>query len=235
MKLLVACLVITGCAEAAPPNAIIGGLIDGGRDNGGTFDPDASTIDAPANVATLTQTATNMVVDGNSVGCHLSGSNVSQDNAYFRVFSLSDASIRDAFHVTQVDFGIELAESDGGTGQPATLKIGSYAGAVDTSTTTLDLSVVTVTPITSANITIRDTPAPGAMSAPITAVIPSGGSFLVELDVPGGQTFFIGSNTGTETKPGFTKATGCGLADPTALSSLGLGTISMVMSVTGTH
>lgn len=235
MKWLFACVVVTGCAQAAPPNAIIGGLIDGGRDNGGSFDPDASVIDAPPDVVTLSQTSSNMVVANNSVGC-VSG-DISQNNSYYRVFTPSDTGVTGALHLTQIDFGVEFASTTGGAGQTGTLRIGTYVGdRIDSATVTLTGTTVN---LSSTPVEIKDTDAPTAMSVPVSVDIPANTTFIVELNVPGtGSRFFIGSNTGTETKPAFTSAQSCSLSKPTSFASIAsdndLGTITMVMSATGT-
>lgn len=246
MKWLVVCALITGCAEAAPPNAIIGGLIDGGRgngdggrDNGGTFDPDASTIDAPPDVVTFSQTASNMVLSNNSVGCINTSANTSYNNSYYRVFTPSDTGVTGALHLTKIDFGIELASSASGS-QSATLKIGAYVGdKIDANTAVL---TGTTTNISTTPITIKDTDSPTAMSVPVSADIAPNSTFIVELNVPASNSqFYIGSNTGTETKPGYTSASDCGYTKPNSYTSIvdanpnaNLGTITIVMSATGT-
>ncbi|HEY0195453.1 MAG TPA: hypothetical protein VGC42_30270, partial [Kofleriaceae bacterium] len=224
---------------AAPPNAIIGGLVDAGRDSdgghdtGGTFDPDAAVIDAPPDVVTLTQTATNMVISANSIACYDADTDITFDNNFYRVFTPADASVTGALHLTQVDFGIQVATSTSGNGQPATLKIGTYAGTVTPTTATL---TGTITNLVTKAITIKDTAAPTAMTVPVIADIAAGTSFVVELDLPNtGNKFFIGSNAGTETKPGFVGSTNCNITTPKSFKSLATnGPVSIVMSATGT-
>ncbi|HEX4418329.1 MAG TPA: hypothetical protein VH165_10545 [Kofleriaceae bacterium] len=236
MKWLVACLALAGCAQAGAPNAIIGGLIDAGTrrgDAGDLADPDASLIDAPPNQVTLNQTTSNGIVDGNSFACLFQGSDVSRNNSYYRVFTPSESGVTNALHIAQVEFGIEFSSAAGGM-QPATLNIGTYSGTVDATTTTLQLS--DVVPVMSANIQIRDTPAPAMMTAPIKADIPAGSNVIVELAVPGGQTFFIGTNTSGEAKPGYTRADDCGITDPTSMEAIASpGDADIVMTLTGTH
>jgi hypothetical protein len=179
MRRLLVCLAIAGCARAGKENSIVGGLNDA-RPRGDATEippPDASSIDAPAQQITLTQTTTNAIALENSFWCP-------QDaNSYYRVFTLADYSITGTLHVTQVDFGIQdaIAGQVGAT-LPATVNIGTY-GATPGGTT-LDLSQIRM--INSVGIKIPSGSAT-AMTVPITADIAPTARVIVELAVPDGS------------------------------------------------
>src|SRR5262249_7224253 len=144
-KLSLLCL-IAGCASGGKPAAAP-------DTNTGDDQPDAPPIDAPAHVdaapdappadapqqsvtVTLQETTTNTIPQGNSAACRY-GDNSTADNIWYRAFQLSDFNIANAFHVTQVTFGVEAAQ-----GSPAAqVKVGSYSGTVGG--TTINLAQIT--------------------------------------------------------------------------------------------
>lgn len=234
MRRLLICLAIAGCARAGKENSIIGGLTDA-RPRGDATEvppPDASPIDAPAQQTTLSQTASNAIAVDNSFRCPDGA------NSYYRVFTLADYSIATTLHVTQVDFGIEFAAAgQGGTNQPATLHIGTYAGPLGD--TTLDLSQARM--INSVDLKIANGQTT-TMTVPITADIAPTASAIVELAIPdaatSGDRFFIGTNTDGERRPAYTLEPVCGFTSPTSMQSIAdqfqFGNVHMIMSVTGT-
>jgi hypothetical protein len=145
-------------------------------------------------------------------------STITDQNSYNRVFAPDDASVTTTLHITQVSFGIESASAGTGTMQPASVKLGTYTGTL--AGTTLDLSKVQ--PITSANIQISDGEGT-TMTVPITADLAPTANLIVELAIPNGQaagnSFFIGTNTAGERKPGYTRAVACGLSNPTTMAA----------------
>lgn len=243
MRRLLIGLAIAGCARAGKENSIIGGITDA-RPRSDADDvppPDASPIDAPPGQQTLTQNASNAITKNNSFACVV-GDGITLDNSYYRVFTLADYQITSTFHVTQVEFGIQIATAgQGAASQPATVKIGTY-GMVPQGTM---LDLAQVRNVSSVDIQIPNGSAT-AMTVPIQADIAPTTSVIVELAVPDssidgnnqGNKFFIGTNTDTERAPGYTLGTTCGVAPPTSMQSvaddLGFGTVHMVMSVTGT-
>lgn len=240
MRWLLICLAIAGCARAGRENSIIGGLTDA-RPSGDADTvpaPDASPIDAPPQQVTLTQTASLGITRNNSFGC-VESSGITDQNSYYRVFKLADYQITTTLHVSQVLFGIETAAAGGGAGsQPATLNLGTYAGTPGG--TTLDLSGVRN--ISSMNIQIPDGSAT-RMAVPITGDIAPTMNVIVELAIPDGTAdgneFFIGTNTDTESAPGYTfsPVPDCKTPSPTSMQSiaddLGFGDVHLVMTVTG--
>lgn len=239
MRRLLVCLAIAGCARAGEPNSIIGGLNDA-RSHSDADDipgPDASTIDAPPQQVTLTQTASNGITLNNSFGCVVGGKTL--QNSYYRVFTLADFHVTTTLHIMKVDFGIQTAMAGGGAAtQPATVHLGTY-GAVPQGTT-LDLALVRS--LGSVSIQIPNGSAT-SMSVPITGDVAPTTSVIVELAIPDGSAvghrFFIGTNTDTEHAPGYTLGPDCGVTTPTSMQSIADGNpdiggqVHMVMTVTG--
>jgi len=226
MRWFLVSLAISGCASAGKGNSIIGGITDAG--------------DAPPQQVTLTQTTSNAIAPNNSFACPIDQSSTLTDqNSYYRVFTPSDAGLTTTLHITQIAFGIERASAGTGTMQPASVKLGTYTGTL--AGTTLDLSKVQ--PITSANIQISDGKGT-TMTVPITADLAPTANLIVELALPDGRTagnsFFIGTNTAGERKPGYMRAADCNWSTPTTMQSIaptitgGSGVADIIMTVTGT-
>jgi hypothetical protein len=238
-------LAIAGCASAGKGNSIVGGLNDGDagtRSDANDFPAiDASLIDAPPEQITLTQTASSTITRDNSFACIDDVTGLTSQNSYYRVFALDDYGLTTTLHVTQVDFGIQVADAGpGATLQPAQLRIGNY-GAAPTGTT-LDLAKVRT--LATADIKIPNGEGM-QMAVPITADVAPGTYLIVELTIPdgspAGSVFFIGSNAEGERGAGYTKApaAGCDVDVPTTMQSLAtqhrLGEADIIMSITGTR
>lgn len=245
MRWLLVGLAIAGCAQAGPPNSIIGGLTDGGDtrpdgpriDAGDPPEPDAAPIDAPALQVTLTQTVTGSISDGNSVSCQPPIPGVTRPNSYYRVFALSDYGVATTLHVTEVAFAIQDAAGGAGPDQPATLNIGTYA--VMPVGDTLDprqIRSISTTPIRIPDGHLT------RMAVPVAADIPATTNLIVELAIPADaqvhNEFFIGTNTDGERQPGYLSAPTCRYPDPTTLQRValdkGLDEIDIILTVTGT-
>jgi hypothetical protein len=242
MRWFLLSLAIAGCASAGKGNSIIGGLTDAGARGDGSDNnfplPDASLIDAPPQQVTMTETASNAIARNNSFACLVSqSSTITDQNSYYRVFAPADYSLTTTLHITQITFGIESASAGTGGMQPAAVKLGTYTGTL--AGTMLDLSKVQ--PIASANIQIADGEGT-TMTVPITADLAPTANLIVELAIPNGQvagnSFFIGTNTAGERKPGYTRAVACGFSNPTTMASIAplipTGETDIVMTVTGT-
>lgn len=235
------CLAIAGCASAGKGNSIIGGLTDGGP-NTDAHDfpaPDASQIDAPPNQITLSQNASETVTGGNSFACLDTNTGTVLENSYYRVFALDNFGLRGTLHVTQVDFGIDVADAGpNATQQPAQVMIGSYGGTPDAPT--LDLAQVRM-------ISMVDAKIPNGtgtrLSVPITGDVAAGSALLVALTVPDGSQaqskFKIGSNSQGERSPGYTRAPDCGYVAPTMMLTVARdihrNEADIILSVTGTQ
>jgi hypothetical protein len=236
MRRILVCLAIAGCARAGEQNSIIGGLNDARpSDADDVPPPDASTIDAPPQQVTLTQTASNAITLNNSFACVVAGKTL--QNSYYRVFTLADFQVTTTLHIMKVEFGIQTAAAGGGAAtQPATVNLGTY-GAVPQGTM-LDLALVRS--LSSVAIQIPNGSAT-SMSVPITGDVAPTTSVIVELAIPDGNAaghkFFIGTNTDTERAPGYTLGPDCGVTPPTSIQSIaddnGFGPVHMVMTVTG--
>jgi hypothetical protein len=239
-------LAIAGCASAGKGNSIIGGITDAGSGDPGTRSDandfpalDASPIDAPPEQITLTQTASTTITRNNSFVCFDDVTGLTFQNSYYRVFALDDYSLTTVLHITEVDFGIELADAGpGATLQPAQLQLGSY-GMTPTGTT---LDPALVRSLATADIKIPNGTGT-RMSVPITADVAPGTNLIVELTIPdggaAGSVFVIGSNAQGERRPGYTSAPDCSLSVPTTMHSVAqqimVGEADIIMSVTGTH
>ena len=238
MRWLLICLLLASCATAGKGNSIIGGLTDAGPGDGGDIPgPDASSIDAPANQVTLTQTTSDTITIGNSFVCFSGATGFTRQNSYYRVFAPGDHGVTTTLHVFQVVFGIELATAGSGGKQPAQVKLGTYA--VTPQGTTLDPTQVR--PLSSVDIQVRDGTGT-QMVVPITGDVPPNTNLIVELMVPDGladgNVFVIGSNALGERKPGYTSEPDCGLADPTTMQSVAPGSppgeVDIILTATGT-
>lgn len=221
VKWFLVSLAIAGCAIAGEGNHIIGGITDAGN---------------PQQV-TLSQTTSAAITPSHSFGC-TTGTGLTRESSYYRVFTLADDGITTTFHVTQVDVGIQTALAGSGQKQAAKVRIGTYG--VTTVEATLDLTQVRL--ITSADIQIPDGSGT-RMTVPIAGDIAPNARLIVELLIPdgtaAGNKFFIGTNALGEQKPGYTRSPGCGYPSPTTMFSVasdrGAGETDIVMTVTGTH
>lgn len=244
MKWMPLIVALAGCARAE-----VGG---GGGDGGGTGgdgsmtmpDGQMMTVDAavPVDAAvtkTLTQNNSTAVV-ATAIGCRQTNpaTDYTRENSYYRVFPLADHQITTAFHITQVTFQVERATSPAGN-QPATVKVGTYAGTVGAAT----LNQAQVTPLGQAAITIPNgatsVVTPVAMFTPSSITVPAGSNLIAEVFIPDGlnqqNIFFIGSNNGGETRPGYIRAPICNVPDPSTYATIGQPQIQILLSVTGTH
>lgn len=88
------------------------------------------TIRGPVGVvcpATITESTSQAIVDGNSVSCNNGAETV--ENHYWRAFDMNIFTGGQEYDVTSVSFGIELAASGSGTGQPLTVNLYANHGA----------------------------------------------------------------------------------------------------------
>jgi hypothetical protein len=257
-SLLYVVLVVAGCASAERVEAV-GGRPDGGPGGGGgsgtgkdadILPPvDAAPLpDAPPGQQQITLSQTNdqtlavekTVACGSSVGGIPLGTS---DNSWYRVFKLSDHGVTGAFTVQRVTFYSDYAYAGTGTTQPATIKIGTYAGTLEADT----LVPASITNITTQAITIPDANSADGIDPPVitdlTATIPAGSNLIVEVSLPNGVNdgnfFYIGVSAGGETKKGYIRATpaGCNMTSPKSLVSptgLNKPDNAVMLTVTGT-
>lgn len=233
-RLLGCCaLLVVGCATAVPANHGDGG---GGDDDTDAARIDArvdalpidAPIDAPAvQTITLTQTASMTIVPDNSVACIRTADLVTRENSYYRAFRLSDHGVTRPFTPTMVSFGVELADAAGAaTTQPVQIRLHTLSGAMLTAN---------LTNVAGNNVNVPDsatgtiTPAP---QVPPTAVLVA--EIFVPDSVAVGHKFFPGTNTGTETQPGYVRAPTCTIPEPATYNSLAFPAVKLVLTVTGT-
>lgn len=219
----------------------------GGKPDGSTQPPpDAAPLpDAPPGQTQLTLSQTNDMTpaagQGQACGHSVFNNTVATaDNSWYRVFKLSDYGVTGAFSVQRVTFYSDYAWGGSTTSQPATLKIGTYAGTLEVDR----LTPASITNIVSQPISIPDnTGAPAAVVTNVTATIPAGANLIVEIDLPDGNAdgnyFYIGVSAGGEQKKGYIRATpsACGFTSPTSLVSptgLNIANNAVLLTVTGT-
>ncbi len=195
-----------------------------------------AAIDAPMPITvTLSETQAQLVLPSpHTVMCN--NGTETAENHYYRVFPLTSFGISSAFHTQRVDFGTELVT---GAPQIATVNVGTYAGAVTTTTMALDPTLATT--IASTNAVMPVSASAQAITAPITVTIPAGGSVYVEVVTPSelgtGRAAVLGSNETTETLPSFTSSpdTDCMNLTPSSFAAIGFPKVHLVLTVTGDH
>src|SRR6266550_3103187 len=178
--------------------------------------------------STITQSTSQAIVDGNSVACAPGASTTH----YWRAFDMNTFTGGQEYDVTSVSFGIELASSGTGTGQPLTVNLyannGSPFPAGDWQSNLI---------ATSGSLNIPDQ-TDSIFATSLTATVPAGTLELVmEVMTPDGTAvgnlFFIGSNTDPETGPSYLSAADCSVPDPTPTGDLGFPNMHIVFNVNG--
>jgi hypothetical protein len=186
---------------------------------------------APGGVcpSTITQSVSQGIISGNSIACN--DGTASAQNSYWRAFNMNIFTGGAEYDVTSISFGIELASSGSGTGQPVTVNLYTNSGApFPGGTRTL---LATTGPFTVADQALT------VLEVPLLATVPAGTSELVmEVNSPDGRPdgnlFFIGSNPDGQTGPSYISAVDCGSPDPTNLADLGFPNMHIVFNVNGT-
>ena len=256
MKGLLYLVLIAGCATAGREE-VVGGRPDGGPGGGSGSGKDASLPppadaaplpDAPAGQqqVTLSQTNDMTLAAGRAVACSSSVLGVpvgTRDNSWYRVWRLADYGITSTFNLQRITFYTDYAYAGTGVTQPASLKIGTYAGTVDADT----LTPASITNLMTVPVTIPDADASNGADPPVitdlTLAIPAGSNLIVELALPDGYNdgnfYYIGVSAGGETKKGYIRATpaGCNMTTPKSLTSAGglnIADNSILLTVTGT-
>jgi len=180
---------------------------------------------AVAQADTITQSADQSIISGNSVSCNAGG--IHTDNYYARGFFLSEDGISGPWNVSQVEFGVESAQSgnatlpvqvrlyDGFIVSGTTLTMGTLLGSFDSSVAVGSVFFHQV-----------------AVSGTVTS-----GLLGVEIFTPDGfansDMFFIGSNNLGQTHPSYLRADDCGVTVLTDIGTLGFAGMHIVMNVTG--
>lgn len=238
-----ALIAVAGCATA-------------GKDKFGNGTPDANGsnhVDAPNNTKldapnnqqldapvggggslTMAESTNNTMVYGKSLGCPDASGLYTQDDIWYRVYQLSDyPAVTGAFQVTGVTFLVQEASAATGI----TVKLGTYAGAIDAGTlnsaqiTSLGAPVAATVPNTT-GMTGE------TVNVPITAAVPAGSKFVVEVVVPDLTNkgyMYIGATTAGESHPGYISSAGCAVTTPTKTSTELSTAGQIILNVTGTY
>ena len=184
-----------------------------------------------ANVSSqvISQNAVKNLVEDGSVACAgPAGSGYTSDNFYTRAFTLADYGINYDYKITNVAFGVQLANKNFNV----TLNLYNLVGTYPAGTKTL-LSSVPV-PVAAANN--NDMVNTGTS---LTQVIPAGGKFIVEVahasDATGMEQFYMGTNSSAESKPSYIRSVACNISNPTTTSAIGFPDARWVMTITGVN
>lgn len=235
-------VVLVGCAQAGAPSF---GTHPGDASNSDidadlTGQPDAYVrIDAPSGTGsdggstgpttvTLDQNTSDTPVEDTGIAC---GNDEETDaNSYYRVFDLTALGISTPFTISQVSFGVEDYE-----GSPKiTVFVGVYTGTIASPLAGSFASSASQV----ANVPQTTEGDDATVNTPIAATIPGGSKLYVEVDAAAGnsgQFFYIGSNTAGETTTAYLKASTCGTAKPTNISTVGGQTTNAIINVTGSY
>ncbi|MEV0716696.1 carboxypeptidase regulatory-like domain-containing protein [Asanoa sp. NPDC050611] len=193
-----------------------GRLSTSGAKPGASVTPRAAAI--PLAEQTITHSASQEITTGNSASCN--NGLQTQDNKYLRTFKLSDFGITGSFDVSQVQFGVETTTS----AQPLSVNLYSLAG---------DLRYANMTPLGSTDFTAAADADGTIVTVPVEGSVPAGGTLVVEVDVPAGGWFFIGSNDQGQTAPSYISSNACSITEPTDTADIDFPGMHLVMNVAG--
>jgi hypothetical protein len=179
----------------------------------------------------ITESTSQAIVDGNSVACN-NGVGTTE-NHYWRAFNMNTFTGGLDYNVTSVEFGIELATSGTGTGQPLTVNLYANHGSAFPGGDWQSNLIAT-----SGEINIPDQ-ADTVFNVPLTVTAPGSALELVmEVTTPDGTAvgnlFFVGSNADPETAFSYLSAADCGVNDPTPTGDIGFPDMHIVFNVDGT-
>jgi len=179
---------------------------------------------------TITESTSQAIVDGNSVACN-NGFGTTE-NHYWRAFNMGTFTGGQDYNVTSVSFGIELASSGGGTGQPLTVNLYANHGSPFPGGDWQSNLIAT-----SGEINIPDQ-ADTIFNVPLIVTAPGAALELVmEVTTPDGTVvgnlFFVGSNPDPETGLSYLSAVDCGVPNPTPTGDLGFPNMHIVFDVNG--
>jgi hypothetical protein len=192
----------------------------------------------PENAVTISQSTSTTVTVGASVSCNGGAPGFFHtDNSYYRAFTLTafNPPLTDLqFMVQSVTIGVETANDGGGVGQPISVLIYDSSANPPTNATLGSA-------LSTENVTVVDQ-VQTLLAVPLTTqpvLINASDILAVEIFTPNGQTsghsFFMGSNAGGQSGPGFIKSAPCGITDITHLATIGFPNMHMVMQVSGNN
>ncbi|GAB3158363.1 hypothetical protein GCM10027059_03000 [Myceligenerans halotolerans] len=202
-----------GTADATPSdrNAERGYARNG--QGGETVTPAPTPSLLAAEGTTITHSSSQEIAPGNSVACPAAATQV------LRTFTLEDFEIGGEFAVTNVSFGVEIADP----GTEVTVNLYTLDGELLYEN--MELLGSATTTLEDADLTLVDVPVEGTA--------PAGSTLVVEVAVDDGPQFFIGSNAEGETAPTYLASEQCGNPEPTEVADLGFPDMHVVMNVTG--
>jgi hypothetical protein len=201
--------------------------------DGVTFSSTSEMLSTSRAVVGLTHSQNNSTITaGNSVACNLKVNNVdvyTLENSYYRTFKLSDFGITEPLVINAVEAGIELAKpANGAATQPINLNMYVLTNPTP--------SVNNLTPIGSSRYDFPYIQNQFALMPARGLVFPEE-TLVVEINIPrgsgDGQFFYIGSNGGGETAPGYIRSPECGVNDLTTTAALGFPSMHMLINVFG--
>jgi subtilisin family serine protease len=176
----------------------------------------------------ITQSTSQVILSPNSVACNDNATGFVVENHYWRAFDMNTFTGGLQYNITAIEFGIEVATSGSGTGQPITVNLYANHGtpfpAGDWASNLIG---------SSGSINVPDQQQ-AIFNVPISVSVPAGTLELVmEVMNPDGvaamNNFFIGSNTAAETGTSYISSAPCGIDDPTPTDGLVQGLIMHIV------
>lgn len=236
--------VALGCTSVGDPPA----LPDAGPQlDGGVLFNDATPGDAGLTNVTLSHSASEDIVGGNSVACLVredtNGDGTLEpqfhtDNSFYRVFDLTAEGVRGDFEISHLRVGVQSASGGADATQPCRVKLHTLSGAFVTAN---------LTELASLELDVPDRGG-GVVEIPIAATAPADSTLVVEINTPNGDPdnlMFIGTNDAGETAPTYLRAPACDddndstngsrLAEPLDLDKIGFNDVHAVISVIGSY
>lgn len=173
---------------------------------------------------TLTHSASNDIVSGNSIACADNTTGFTNANQYLRTFTLADFGIDSPLSVTNVTFAVENLT----VATTVTVNLYTLSGDfVYTNLTRIGTATVALDPQNATLVTV-----------PVTATVPAGATLVAEVAVPdldnAGGVFYFGTNPDGQTAPSYIASPSCNATDPTDLATIGFANMQLVLFVSGT-
>lgn len=207
---------------AAAPRGVDGHAFAraGSAPEAAVFQPDGLPVEAH----TLTHSASEAILGGNSVMCANNDTGFTNANQILRTYTLDDFGVTGEFSVDSVRFAVETLT----VAMPATVNLYTLDG---------NLSYLNMTLLATTTMELQ----PQSMSVidvPIDALVPAGSTLVLEVATPSldaaGGVYLPGSNSAGQTAPSYLASQACGAIDPTDAAEIGAPGMHLVMSVSGT-
>jgi hypothetical protein len=185
----------------------------------------------------MTQSTSQDVIPGNSVGCNAGGT--TSDNGYYRIFDFGIQGVVGVIDIIAVEIGIEVANAGMGFDtQPINVIIDDFSGVYVPGGPILP---GTLSIIGSQHYGLPTLAGPGIQCFPLTTPLQVDTALLndiaVEIDIPEAgavglpHIFFIGSNSDPETRQNYLRSVGCAIPDPLPTAGVGFPLMHLVMNV----